>query len=108
MSDKDYAIKENIAAIAIQWGWHQAKYLKAMKLAATQSGSAEMLAFAIQAAERLEEVAAKGHITWGEDAEWPLTVDAYAVKILDYAIKHAELPGDRELAKIAEASIDWN
>jgi hypothetical protein len=51
---------------------------------------------AIEAGTALENYAKKHKVSWGDNADWILTIESYAPAILDYAIKHRAWPSTVE------------
>jgi hypothetical protein len=104
----NFAEAENVAAIAMEWGRDKARFEKVYKAVGEAYGGFPMFyQAAIEAALALERYAVKRKISWGNDADWILTIENYAPAVLEYTIKNHAWPSTVEqFNAIIEATIE--
>lgn len=108
MTDAEYSIAENVAALGINFGHHKKYADVSNELGDRSSPSGQFYQVAIEAALALEQVVEDNDIVWADNAEWPLTIDALAEAIMSYGLKQAAFPSYQELVQMATEAIDWN
>jgi len=104
MTQADYQFAEDIAALGINFGF--SKYYERVR-DAVGGNSADFYSAAIHAAMAMELVVKRERITWGENAEWPLSIDNFSDAIMGYALRKGNFPSHDEFEQLAKDSIDW-
>lgn len=100
------SVAETVAAIAMHFGASKKLYpALSSRIVTGGNGHLELYQIAIEAAEALEKLGKQKDISWGNDADWILTIEAYADKILDAMV--ADTFSYSSLKDIASDSIKW-
>lgn len=101
----NYAVAENVAAIAMEMASHRETFERAYEAAGKNMGGFPgFYQIAIDAAIALEEAAEARKVVWGEDADWIRTTENLANMIMGFmAVRGA--PNPQDLVDLAKDSI---
>lgn len=105
MNKAQYAVAENVAAIALEFGAHEALRMRAYNSALADSdGFVGFYQVAIEAGEVLEKVGG-GKRRWGDEFDWIATTERYANQLLTFMVDNGHLPSRNSLIDIAKKSL---
>jgi hypothetical protein len=98
-------LAENAAAIAMHFGMSPLREEAYHKAGESMGGFPGFYRAAIEAGEVLDLVAKQEELSWGDDADWIQTVEAYADRILQAMAKNKHVPSKDELLVLAKESL---
>lgn len=98
-------LAENAAAIAMHFGMSPLREEAYHRAGESMGGFPGFYRLAIEAGAILEELAKKEDFSWGDDADWLQTVEAYADGILQSMAKNKRIPSKDELTTLAKVSL---
>lgn len=96
---------ESVAAIAMHIGMHKGRKQAYEAAGESMAGFVGFYQAAREMGISLEEYADKRGITWGEDADWILTIDSLGDYLVGFMIDEGRLPNAKERADLVKNSI---
>jgi hypothetical protein len=105
VQDRQYAIMENIAAIAMQIGLSGKRQAAYDAAADGMGGFSGFYQGAIELGTALEKYVDVNKVVWGENADWILTVENLTGTLLFFMIESRRLPLADEQIELVRTSI---
>lgn len=101
-------VTENAVAIAMHLGMSELRDAAYQAAADQMGGFVGFYPVAAEAGEVIEELSKKEDISWGDQADWILTIESYADAILKLMANKRRVPSKVELGTLAKQSIYYN